>query len=642
MPAQRHGLILCGLIVVILFFLTAPGVDYSFAAFWRVLDSGSRPYLKEVLASSFILTLFVFVFSTLHKNKSSFQLPFYFVIAGFGFIFWQIISCLASGQWHEGLGTVALWVCYVLFFCLTRFLSSNLVTHDLMASVRVALWVPIIGAGYVILAYFFHKGLVPDYLLNTPRLTIAEAFLPSVFFILALSVVEFDPKKNQRIFFSLAFGLVVLAILQCRHRSPLLGLLAGTLWFSVCCYRQHLVTRRACLVPLFIIVAVLTFHLAPNPSNQFNRTENIQSRMINPEPHSIGYRIVLNNLALDVFADRPIFGAGSANFVSAAFPYQGGYLSTQSSTITTVMETFGFERAHNEFLQVLAENGIIGFILFLGILCFSFPRQHPTETPIENRLFVVAIQSGLLAFLICSVTSGFSFRWATNGFQYFFWAALGFGLSRSPVRCFAAMNRSHYALIIIALLAALFWQSQLLRAQFHYAKGHAAQFQLGNDRADNGTLDLKKAIQLNPDHFRGMQELADINLRVYDWTAAHENFELCAARRVFGASHLIKIARLKERLGLVGAEKMYQNAALSYPSSAWADLFYADFLWRAGRSDEAKKYVEEAKSRDPILFKAAAQVFQQNPAAGKALLDDAGRQSDWAKLATFYYIGLQP
>ena len=80
-------------------------------------------------------------------------------------------------------------------------------------------------------------------------------------------------------------------------------------------------------------------------------------------------------------------------------------------------------RSHNEYLQVLAELGIVGIALIgwllagIGTLLFS-PRRK------QVSLLSLASMAGMFAFLVSSSASSYSFRVPANGVCFFFILAL--------------------------------------------------------------------------------------------------------------------------------------------------------------------------------------------------------------------------
>ncbi len=122
-------------------------------------------------------------------------------------------------------------------------------------------------------------------------------------------------------------------------------------------------------------------------------------------------RLDLWKSAVLVFMDFPVLGCGPGMFprFSNEYPYNASAAGIQ-------------ENVHNYFLQLLAETGLIGFLLFLFIL-FHIARaalrnlRSPEEGSIRFGLF-----SGWIAFLITSLTGH---PLLLPKMQYLFWGISG-------------------------------------------------------------------------------------------------------------------------------------------------------------------------------------------------------------------------
>jgi O-antigen ligase len=114
---------------------------------------------------------------------------------------------------------------------------------------------------------------------------------------------------------------------------------------------------------------------------------------------TVGWRMV---------QDNAIQGVGSGNFKTASIHYllQPGALLRDDFIVDTP------KVAHNTYLQILAELGIVGFALFMTILLFSFVcafKAHRVaaaagdrELDIIARAVVVALVSLFSAYIFVS------------------------------------------------------------------------------------------------------------------------------------------------------------------------------------------------------------------------------------------------
>lgn len=109
---------------------------------------------------------------------------------------------------------------------------------------------------------------------------------------------------------------------------------------------------------------------------------------IRPLAGSVYGRLEMGKVAARMVADYPIFGVGPGQFWGRS----GRYMTPDFRAL------MGHENAHNNFLQVLAELGLVGFVPFVWVLAAvgwrAWRARHTTSDPL--RLAAVA---GMLVFV---------------------------------------------------------------------------------------------------------------------------------------------------------------------------------------------------------------------------------------------------
>jgi O-antigen ligase/tetratricopeptide (TPR) repeat protein len=131
---------------------------------------------------------------------------------------------------------------------------------------------------------------------------------------------------------------------------------------------------------------------------------------------TIMFRLETWKSVIHMWKDKPIFGHGLAQ-VEVLFPaYQ-----TQKVERLIFRNNTRVVRAHNEYVQVLAEQGIIGFLILIFLIVqilrlaiFTFRKR----TDVDDWWYVAFLSSGLFGFLIMM---GFCFPLhVPSSFLYFF------------------------------------------------------------------------------------------------------------------------------------------------------------------------------------------------------------------------------
>lgn len=121
---------------------------------------------------------------------------------------------------------------------------------------------------------------------------------------------------------------------------------------------------------------------------------------------TIAERLLLSQAALDISLQNPLFGVGSNNFI----------LELSKLNLFSLSETRLLQPVHNVFLLILAENGLVGLLLFTAVL-LVISRYLTTYTKI------------ILFFAVLFYFSIDHFLWTLHQGQMMFWLLIAYFLS---------------------------------------------------------------------------------------------------------------------------------------------------------------------------------------------------------------------
>jgi len=209
---------------------------------------------------------------------------------------------------------------------------------------------------------------------------------PSVF---TLSLLLPFSKKYFLIGFVFIF-LVIANILSITRGAwvVLLVVLGYYVWFRLKGDKKNVL--RVAGIILIVILVIISIPAVKN---------NIAKRLINPNlffSTSDYDRSGMIALCIDIFKENPIMGIGSGNFATYAaenpYFYLGGYLEIPENTAP-----------HAFFLQLLAENGIFGFIamvmIFLILAKVLFEEKRYLKYP-DGKEYILGLRMFYLSFMI--------------------------------------------------------------------------------------------------------------------------------------------------------------------------------------------------------------------------------------------------
>lgn len=188
--------------------------------------------------------------------------------------------------------------------------------------------------------------------------------------------------------------------------------------------------------------------------------------------------------AINLFKRYPLFGSGVET-------YAYGYYNVRPSAHNLVSEwDFLYNKAHNEWLNVLSTTGLVGITTYLGfIVVYSLwllKNIINQDQKIDTKMLLVAQLSGFWAL---NVSNFLGFSTVPVGLIFFVFPAISLGLTGRSSVTFASnkqssnyltksLNGAQYAfisLISIIAIISLLQVSRMYRADLAYASGKAYQ-----------------------------------------------------------------------------------------------------------------------------------------------------------------------
>lgn len=217
-------------------------------------------------------------------------------------------------------------------------------------------------------------------------------------FVFAIPLLYFVGYKltKQKLIFIFMILTLVFAVLLTYSRGGILGLGFGALaiWY----FDKE---KRKKNLMLIIMGIILCITMLPDVIERM-------TTMIEPEKDTVGsaqQRWGIAKEGLQIFLENPIFGVGVNNFSIAE-----GAAHNQSGQ---------WKAAHNSFIQIASETGILGLIAFIGCFLSLFRLGIKAENGKESyqhiRMSVMGIKASALGFLVCATFLSQAYSW------YFFY-----------------------------------------------------------------------------------------------------------------------------------------------------------------------------------------------------------------------------
>lgn len=199
------------------------------------------------------------------------------------------------------------------------------------------------------------------------------------------------------------------------------GLLVGAAGAGLWALGRALHRVRWAWIPTVFAAILALFLLIPatTPFPQVERSWEENSGRIRAWDWWVGY---------EMWRDHPLFGIGLGAYKLNFVPYKADFLATPRGADYR-FHIARAAQAHNEYVQVAAELGTVGFLVALtgiGLIAYFGLRRIAAQREGERRLELLLLGAGVLA---CLVHAAVSFPWHLPSSGLAFVVALGLAFS---------------------------------------------------------------------------------------------------------------------------------------------------------------------------------------------------------------------
>ena len=194
----------------------------------------------------------------------------------------------------------------------------------------------------------------------------------------ALLLVFFQGSKTYQIItlISITTSLFALVCLQCR--TAFIGVAVSTALIINHQYQLLHKLKSKFSKPILIILAASTLCL----------TAIAFALLYHSKQASSDGRLFIWKISLQAIANKPLFGSGYGQFEHDYNLAQANYFATKAATQQEIYNASYVHMSYNEYLENLFEGGVIGLVLFVGLLVallVSPPKKDLTPTPLPKR-----------------------------------------------------------------------------------------------------------------------------------------------------------------------------------------------------------------------------------------------------------------
>lgn len=548
---------------------------------------------QEIILKLFAILLFtVWILKIINNEGFSFEknnlnLPIFI------FILLMTISLFRSKNIIISLNDYLIFIIYFfLYFLITNNINNKIEFNSIIKLFSI---ISLIIALYTIIQYY---NLDP-YLNDLARITSTigqknwiSNYLALIFPII-FSYFLLEKITKNKVFYYLLLSIVYITLMICQSRgiwiSIGLTLLIGIFFIYKFKIYKEFKNNQKWLYLLLITFLIITIIYSTDSFLNINRStitvSQRASSTFDEQDPSINMHILTWKNALQMIKDNPWWGSGIGTFKINYLNYQAEFLKNNPD----YLEYFSNAReAHNEYLQLGAELGLIGLGILVSIIFIfynvasSFLKK---EKNIEKKMILFGLFLGITCFLIHSLFT-FPFHVPALGSTFFIILGLtivhlkDYNLSiyqkENKISKFKPINlRLKIIFSILIIIFMIFIIDSLVVkpyvAEIYYFKG----IKSSSDPKDRYTslYNLDYAARLNPYNGRILHALGATyyNLNIFDKA---EEFLQKAKKYIPDIKTFYNLGLLYAKVGLYKkAEEELKHAI--YLNSKFYEAYYA-------------------------------------------------------------------
>jgi O-antigen ligase len=590
-PPTLWFLIGLAVVMLALWFPFIPGWT-TFIHMWR----------GEIASSVLLLSTLVYFY--VRQGRTPFRLQLhrdelrFVVVPIILFISWSLLSAIWAPSWRSTLHHSFVWAEYLMFYVIfRRMIDDNRSIKHLLTVLVLTLVLYSVPAIVEYCAYLWIGGK------TTIGMRYAK-FGEQVVTLLPLLLLGVIRTRGKRFVLGASAVVLLWLLIFCtlgRANYLLFGLVVIALFAMVCIslpYRQY--APRFAILTAILLAAPIPLHVFSLASSEPAVPALARARDTAGLENSNNFRKMMISVSGEMIRANPLIGVGADNYGTQVNNYRQIYGSRNPNDVNLAnAEDRIPSHAHNEFLQIAAELGVVGFLIFSGllvgiaVLAFRALRQVRS-----GSLYPAAAVLGLVMFLASSLVSSYSFRVMQNGIVFFFVLAVASsslfrGRESAATERWVSLSTPQLkfaaALSVVACVGLMTYSLVRLSSVIVTAKANQTR------SLDDAVPMYEMAMRLDTENPDARHNLGMRLLRRKRFAAAVPHL---ASAIQLGRSPSSEMSYLATVQSLshdpAGAEATMKAAAELYPRSPFVLTRYSTLLEDHGKHAEAAEYFNRA------------------------------------------------
>ena len=317
-----------------------------------------------------------------------------------------VLSLFISKTKTASLQEFIIFLSYILiFFLITNNLNKK---ADFNSFIHLFFIISFLVSIYTIIQYYGFDPYLSDLYILTS--TIGQKnwisnYLAMIFPV-AFSYFLLEQTKKNKIIYFVLLAVLYTTLMICQSRGIWISI-SLTLIFGIYIIIKSKIFRifhknkkwLFLLLITFLVVTIIYSTENPLEKSAITVTERVISTFDEQDP-SLNMHLLGWNTTINMIKDRPIFGSGIGTFKMNYLDYQAEFLKDNPYYVKYSGKA---GEAHNEYMQMWAEIGIIGLGIFIGIilmfysLIIDYFKKNYND---KEKIIVFGLILGITCFLI--------------------------------------------------------------------------------------------------------------------------------------------------------------------------------------------------------------------------------------------------
>jgi O-antigen ligase/cytochrome c-type biogenesis protein CcmH/NrfG len=296
----------------------------------------------------------------------------------------------------------------ILFYSVSIHIENQ---KDFNGFINLFFMISFLVSAYALLQYYGFDPYLSD--LGKISSTIGQKnwisnYLAMIFPIL-FAYFLLEEKAGKKMIFFLLLSVFFATLIICQSNGILISIFLTLLLAIFIIVKFRILTifieNKRWLILLFLVFFLIAaLYSTKNPLNKSTITlPQVAASTFDKQNFNLNTRLLHWRATIEMIKESPVFGLGIGSYKLNYLDYQARVLDKNPHYIEYSGKA---SEAHNEYLQMWAEVGVIGLVIFLAIILifyFQFWKYFRREKGIEKVIVAWGLILGINAFLMHSL-----------------------------------------------------------------------------------------------------------------------------------------------------------------------------------------------------------------------------------------------